>query len=766
MWTAATSTSTARCEAPSNTRMKILGNSLLGMAAAVLAAGLLPPAAEASTGHDFALENAVRWTSPGKDENDSMPLGNGDLAANVWTEANGDLLILLAKSDAWAETGDLVKLGRIRIHFAANPFSTAHFSQSLNILDGSVVIKDGATSIRVWADANHPAIHTEIHLAQALRVQAAVELWRDGSRADSVMPARPGQLTWYHRDETSVYPAVMAQEHLEALVPGHRDPYLHRTFGAALLGAGLSAGDDRHLASAEARRDYRFDVVALTQEDSASPQSWAAALYALLPRANPARLDAAWSAHAAWWRDFWDRSWIRVSGSTEARAVSQGYAMQRYMMAASSRGAYPVKFNGGLFTVGHDVAPGTKQTPAEHDPDYRRWGDNYWNQNNRLLYWPLVATGDYDLLKPWFKMYTDALPMARERTRLYYRHDGASLPETMYFWGVPRLQDFGKNNPTNTIQSNWQRYHIQGTLEVAAEMLDYYEYSGDEAFARAVLLPFADAIVTYYDQHWPRYKDGKIQMAPAQSLETYQLVAVNPTPDIAGLTAILPRLLALPAHLATDAQRQRWSKILADLPPLPIGTTNAEGKTPPFGAGAANGTPVILPAERYGKTGNGENPELYVAFPYRLFGVGKPDLELARSTFAARRFPQNTCWGQDGTQAAVLGLTDTARKAAVTEFTNYGDQRFKWFWKAAHDWIPDLDNGGSGMITLQLMLLQADDKRIQLMPAWPADWTADFKLRAPNDTTVSGHIEKGRLTKLDVTPKERAKDVVIVQLAK
>jgi alpha-L-fucosidase 2 len=42
-----------------------------------------------------------------------------------------------------------------------------------------------------------------------------------------------------------------------------------------------------------------------------------------------------------------------------------------------------------------------------------------------------------------------------------------------------------------------------------------------------------------------------------------------------------------------------------------------------------------------------------------------------------------------------------------------------------------LDNGGSGMIALQLMLMQCDGKRIQLLPAWPDDWTADFKLHAP-----------------------------------
>jgi hypothetical protein len=170
---------------------------------------------------------------------------------------------------------------------------------------------------------------------------------------------------------------------------------------------------------------------------------------------------------------------------------------------------------------------------------------------------------------------------------------------------------------------------------------------------------------------------------------------------------------------------------------------------------------IILPAQEYGQSSNSENPELYVAFPYRLYGVGKPNLELARSTYAARLFPQNTCWGQDGTQASVLGLTAEAQKAVTSEFTDYGGQRFAWFWRPGHDWIPDLDNGGSGMITLQQMLMQFDDKRILLLPAWPKEWTADFKLHAPYRTTVQGHVESGKLTSLKVTPEFRTKDVVV-----
>jgi hypothetical protein len=74
-----------------------------------------------------------------------------------------------------------------------------------------------------------------------------------------------------------------------------------------------------------------------------------------------------------------------------------------------------------------------------------------------------------------------------------------------------------------------------------------------------------------------------------------------------------------------------------------------------------------------------------------------------------------------------------------------------------------MDDGGAGMITLQLMLMQCDNKRIQLLPAWPQDWTADFKLHAPFQTTVEGHVEHGKVTKLKVTPSVRGKDVIVLE---
>jgi alpha-L-fucosidase 2 len=116
----------------------------------------------------LAASNDVKWHTLGNDENSSMPLGNGDIAANVWTEKNGDIVLLIAKSDAWAETANLLKIGRVRVKLTPNPFvDTAGFTQVLRLESGTLEIKRGTNKVLVWIDANHPVIHVQAMLASA-----------------------------------------------------------------------------------------------------------------------------------------------------------------------------------------------------------------------------------------------------------------------------------------------------------------------------------------------------------------------------------------------------------------------------------------------------------------------------------------------------------------------------------------------------------------------------------------------------------------------
>ena len=113
----------------------------------------------------------------------------------------------------------------------------------------------------------------------------------------------------------------------------------------------------------------------------------------------------------------------------------------------------------------------------------------------------------------------------------------------------------------------------------------------------------------------------------------------------------------------------------------------------------------MLPAQRFERLANSENPELYAVFPYRLYGLGRPDLEIGRATFDARRVKRTGGWTQDPIQAALLGLTDTAAAYTYAELRHQArGSRFPAFWGPNFDWVPDQDHGGVAMIALQRML--------------------------------------------------------------
>src|SRR5215207_4448429 len=102
----------------------------------------------------------VVWDSPSRDETGSMPIGNGDLGANVWVEESGDILLLLGKTDAWDENSILLKLGRLRLKITPPPRPDS-FRQTLRLATGDVEIVLGDVRLTIWADANRPVMYVD-----------------------------------------------------------------------------------------------------------------------------------------------------------------------------------------------------------------------------------------------------------------------------------------------------------------------------------------------------------------------------------------------------------------------------------------------------------------------------------------------------------------------------------------------------------------------------------------------------------------------------
>jgi hypothetical protein len=175
-----------------------------------------------------------------------------------------------------------------------------------------------------------------------------------------------------------------------------------------------------------------------------------------------------------------------------------------------------------------------------------------------------------------------------------------------------------------------------------------------------------------------------------------------------------------------------------------------------------DGVRLLAPGASYADKRNIENPELYAVFPFRLIAVGRPGLELGLEALRRREGRGTAGWRQDDLFMAYLGLAGEARDALVQRArTKHPESRFPAFWGPNYDWVPDQDHGGVLMRALQAMLLQTAGRRILLLPAWPKDWTADFRLHAPYRTVLTGRVEHGRLVTLDVQPPERRTDVVL-----
>jgi hypothetical protein len=108
-----------------------------------------------------------------------------------------------------------------------------------------------------------------------------------------------------------------------------------------------------------------------------------------------------------------------------------------------------------------------------------------------------------------------------------------------------------------------------------------------------------------------------------------------------------------------------------------------------------------------------------------------------------------------------MGLSEDAARYTLLKLADSG-RRFPAFWGPGHDWTPDHNWGGSGMVGLQEMILHCSGRQIFLLPAWPADWDVEFKLHAAYNTIVEGRYRGGKLESVRVTPPERAEDLVIL----
>lgn len=724
---------------------------------------------------DIVNNYSVTWNNPSANSSEALPIGNGEVGANVWMEENGNLVFYLSRTDAWAENAALYKLGRLRV--SLYPFlkgKDVSFKQFLNL-------KEGKLEIEIWnnkdkialdflVDSESPIVYLNGTSSYPIEVGVSSEIWRTQTRLlpvperhfalekcphDSLSMEYPDivkdindNLIVYHRNEHSIYPFTLKLQELEDDNNRTKDPFINRTMGYNVSGEGFVKQTPTMIRSSKAVHDFCLKIAAYT-EQTQNEQAWIEQTEQLLHNAPDFEIAARRTAE--WWKQYWDKSYVVIGTPDQitGNKLTQAYILQSWMSACSGRGNYPIKFNGSIFTV----APSFTDLNRSYSPDYRLWGPDYWWQNTRLVYHPMLKSGDYDMMRVLFRHYFSNLPMLKKNAQVFFGVDGAVNPETSTIFGTFTNHDYGWNRSklkTGEIENPYVRYYWSSSLEIVALMYDYFHYTDDITFANDTLIPMSREILKFYSSFFPRDEKGKIKITPTHSLEMYWENVMNDLPNVAGLHYVVNNLLTLPAGCGTQEDRRFWKELQRALPEVPV--QEKEGKI------------VFVAAEQYeaSKTTNVENPELYAVFPFTLCNVSTANKQLGIDTYNSRRIRNMTGWAQDGQQAARLGLMEEARNNLLAKVQNkHPNHRFPAYWGPNFDWTPDQDNGGNLLMTLQDMILQSYGNSIYVLPAFPKDWDVSFKLYTFGNNPVTGVYKDGKWEHQPLLKKKKGQKIYI-----
>lgn len=446
------------------------------------------------------------------------------------------------------------------------------------------------------------------------------------------------------------------------------------------------------------------------------------------------------SQNQDWWKQYFEKSFIIIDEKHPGSPywnMGRNYQLFRYMLGCNYYGKWPTKFNGGLFTF-----------YEKFTPDYRNWsGTEFTAQNQRLVYWPMLKTGDFEAVKVQLDFYRNLLAAGKARAKHYWGLEGAYFPEQLSCFGTSNCAEYRWNRRSGVPQGEddnaWVRMHYSSALEFALMMLEYAEYSGADI---SEYLDFIDSVVRFYFNHYGTDENGKLRVFPSTALETYkgnpwaedrnEYGAANPMDVAAGLREVLERLIEyLQLHVPSGkaevnniAQYRIWRDMCPDLP-----------------LGEENGQTVFLPAQEYApEPFNCELPQLYPVFPYSCRGLSEEQKQIGRNTYNSPLLTEDqrllVSWHQNGIFAARLGMLEEAMRVQLFKLGDSG-RRFPAFWGPGHDWTPDHNWGGSGMIGLQEMLLQVKDDGYEVLPCWDKTVDVHFKLFVPGGKAVECRLE-------------------------
>lgn len=450
---------------------------------------------------------------------------------------------------------------------------------------------------------------------------------------------------------------------------------------------------------------------------------------------TPARLKVLHTAHEAWWRHFWTRSYIDIHD-----AVLENY------------------YYGALYVLGSSSRPG-KLAPSLWGnfitTDDAGWGGRYFmNYNEEAPYYGVFSSNHPELAEPYNRMVLAQMPFQRNRTA-EAGYKGVSFQRTFSPFTVVA-------NPPAPVpvapEKNYKKLPSDQKSNATFSLLpsiQYYEYTQDRNFLRTELYPAMKQLDAFWRDFAVRDASGKEWVFEHSSAHEGG-DDVDPNLDIGFARRIEDELIETSQILGVDASmRPAWKSFRNELAPYP--TTQVNGKTVYAIAASVNNKikdqglfePGDQPINLEGLVFPGENLAI---------GGNPRELQIARNSML-----EMNSWGVTRGGNSHNGFCKIFPIAARIGWP--ADDLLQKF-KAAilYQWRPSnltVFQGGGGIETsgsieaLDSMLLQHEDGVLRVFPDWPSEKDASFvRLRAKGAFVVSSELAGGQVAYIKIVSEK------------
>jgi hypothetical protein len=794
--------------------------------AGIFAAILFQPAdrrAIVSRG-DLRYDTAVARSEEG------LPLGNGRMGSLVWTTPGAlrfqinrvDIQPINRETRSFFERHSdyMGSAGFVDIELAAaggEVFPERETRQHLSIYDGLLDVAGRGVTVRLlaWHARDVIAIELDDRRSSPEPLQVNLRMLRFasqyfGGELEKMIASRTVTVQTRHHTAASQLGArgdriVLSQEFREGTHVA-KSAVVAAIAGRTAVPSFASETEVRLVAPAARGRAVVLIASAATLDPA---EDVVASAHRELDAATARDFPALASDNAAWWRAFWDRGTLELhSADGVADFVEENYHYYLYLMASTSRGKFPPKFNGMLWNTAGDL---------------RTWGAQHWFANLSCYYEALFAANRVDLLDPMFSMYSGMFEAAATAARQQWGSEGIFIPETVWFDGLEPLPEdiaaemrdlyllrkpwaarsarfmaYARSKHPHSSRWNWwgggawkegqweptERptapfgpvTHILATTgKVAYLFWRRYEYTRDRDWLRNRAYPMLKGAAEFY-RNFPNVRkgsSGKYHIHHVNSNESV-MGASDTDEDLSAMRAVFAAAIRAGELLDADAPlRARWREVLDNLPALPT-SAHPDALRP----ADYNGPPVFVRGlkptanNNTGFTPDGNSLPMWF---FDVVNLEMPDLGLlaiANATFnrtfragitATTAVGVLSKWAIAGT---TLGRADATRflvpnqmrSLAAERETAYRGGRPLRNRLALREGPQALDAQrlGRAAEALQLALLQsapgtpAGDPVIRLFAAWPDEWDARFTLRARGGFVVSASRMAGRTGRVEI----------------